>query len=162
MWLAIAAALVAATALVTYATALTITTAAITSPNVTLDGSTQMVDGSTGAWRADAVGETGGWNVNVVSSDFSNADDKTIAVANFQVRLLDANIVVVSGDTNRPVSTQTTFATLSGAALKIASAAVGEGDGVYDLTPNFRLTVPAETFVGSYTATVTINVSVGP
>jgi len=163
VWLAAAAALVAATTLVTYAAAaLTITTAAITFPNVTLDGSTQMVDGSTSAWRADAVGETSGWNVTVVSSDFSNGDSKTIVVANFQVRLLDANIVVVSGDTNGPTSTQTTFATLSGTALKIASAAVGEGDGVYDLTPDFRLTVPAETFVGSYTATVTINVSVGP
>ena len=31
-----------------------------------------------------------------------------------------------------------------------------------DLTPDFRLTVPAETFVGSYTATVTIAISVGP
>ncbi len=162
VWVAAAAAVVAAMALVTGTAALTITTAAITFPGVTLDGSTQMVDGSTGAWRADAVGETGGWNVNVVSSDFSNADGKTIAVANFQVRLLGANIVVVSGDTNRPTSTQTTFATLSGTALKIASAAVGEGDGVYDLTPDFRLMVPAETFTGSYTATATVAISAGP
>ena len=161
VWLAGAAALFAAPALVTYA-ALTITTAAIAFPDVTLDGSTQMLDGSTNAWRADAVGEIGGWQVTVASSDFSNGNGKAIAVANFQVRLLDVNIVVVSGDTNGPVSTQTTFATLSGTALKIASAAVGDGDGVYDLTPDFRLTIPAETFVGSYTATVTIDVSVGP
>ena len=162
VWLAAGAALVAATALVTIAAALTITTAAIALPEVTLDGSTQIVDGSTSAWQADSVGETGGWNVTVASSDFSNGDDKTIPVSDFQVRLLDANIVVVSGDTNGPVSTQTTFATLSGTALKIASAAVGEGDGVYDLTPDFRLTIPAETYVGSYTATVTISVSIGP
>ena len=160
--LAAAAAFVAAAALVTYAAALTITTAAITFPDVILDGSTQTVTGSTSPWRADGTGETGGWNITVASTDFSNGAGKTIAVSNFQVRLLDSNIVVVSGDTSGPASTQTTFATLSGTALKIASAAVGEGDGVYDLTPDFRLTVPAETYTGNYTATVAIDISAGP
>jgi hypothetical protein len=159
--LAIAATLMAAAVLVLGAAALTITTAAITFPNVTLDGSNQTVDGSTSAWRADAAGETGGWKVTVASTDFDNGASKTIAVRNFEIRLLDANIVVVSGDTNKPASTQTDFASLSGAALKIASAASGTGDGVYDLTPGFRLTVPAEAFTGAYTATVTVAISAG-
>ena len=161
-WLAIGAALVAAAVLATEAAALVITTAPITFPNVTLNGASQTVDGSTSAWRADAVGETGGWNVTVASTDFSNASLKTIAVSNFEIRLLDANIVWVSGDINGPVSTQTTFASLSGTALKIASAAVGDGNGVYDMTPDFRLTVPAETYTGSYSATVTVDISIGP
>ena len=240
---------------VTHSAPLTITTTPITFPEVTLDGTDQTVNGSTSAWQADATGETGGWNVTVVSTDFGidevqqvsnnatggtftltfsgqttaamaynaaaatvesalealtnitavtvtgsgtgadpwvvtfmdpgkqnvaemTADDtgltggtstistttggRAIAVANFEIRLLDANIVVVSGDTNKAVSTQTTFASLSGTALKIASAASGTGDGVYDLTPDFRLTVPAETFSGSYTATVTVAISAGP
>jgi len=92
----------------------------------------------------------------------SNVGGTGVAVANFEIRLLDASIVVVSGDTNKPVSTQTAFASLSGTARKIASAAVGEGDGVYDLTPDFRLTVPAETYIGSYEATVTVTISAGP
>ena len=162
VWLAVAVALIAAGALVLEAAALTITTSPVTFPEVTLDGTDQTVNGSTSAWRADATGETGGWNVTVASTDFDNGADKTIAVANFELRLLDANIVVVSGDTNKPVSTQTGFASLSGTALKIASAAVGDGDGVYDLTPDFRLTAPAETFTGSYTATVTVAISAGP
>ena len=110
----------------------------------------------------DAAGESGGWKVTVASTDFSSAESKTIAVSDLEIRLLDANIVRVSGDINGPVSTQTTFAALSGTALKIASAAVGDGDGVYDVTPAFRLTVPAETYAGSYTATVTIAISAGP
>ena len=161
-WLAAAAALVAAAVLVLSAAALTITTASITFPAVTLDGTDQTVNGSTSAWRADATGESGGWNVTVASTDFDNGAGKTIAVANFEIRLLDASIVVVSGDTNGPVSAQTIFASLSGTALKIASAAVSEGDSVYDLTPDFRLTVPAETYTGSYTATVTVTTSAGP
>lgn len=160
-WLA-AAAFVAAAVLVTHVVALTIATAPITFPGIVLDGTDQTVIGSTNAWQADATGETGGWNVTVSSTDFDNGAGKTIAVSNFEIQLQDVNIVMVSGDINGPVSTQTSFTPLSGAALKIASAAVSQGDGVYDLTPNVRLTVPAETYVGSYTATVTVAISNGP
>jgi len=54
------------------------------------------------------------------------------------------------------------FTALSGTALKIASVAVGEGNGVYDMTPDFRLTVPAETYAGDYAATVIVDISAGP
>jgi WxL domain surface cell wall-binding len=162
-WLAAGAAISVVALLVMEAAALTISSAAISFPGVTLDGDPHTVDGSTSAWRADATGETGGWNVTVSSTDFDNGSGKTIAVSNFQIRLLDANIVWVSGDDiNMPTSTQTTFTALSGTALKIASAAVDDGNGVYDMTPDFRLTVPAETYAGNYTATVTVSVAAGP
>jgi len=162
-WLAAGAALSVVALLVVEAAALTITTAAIGFPNVSLDGDPHTVDGSTSAWRADAVGETGGWNVTVSSTDFDSGSGKTIDVSNFEIRLLDASIVWVSGDDiNMPTSTQTTFTDLSGTALKIASAAVGDGNGVYDMTPDVRLTVPAETYAGNYTATVTVDISAGP
>ncbi len=141
---------------------LNITTAAVTVSGVTLDGTDQTVNGSTSAWRADAVGESGGWNVTVSSTDFTNAESNTIAVSNFEIRLLVANIVRISGSFDLPTSTQTSFDSLSGTARKIASAASGKGDGVYDLTPGFQLTVPAETYTGSYTATVTVAISAGP
>ena len=143
------------------AQALTVTTAAVTFPAVTLDGTTQTVSGSTSAWRVDATGETGGWNLTVASTDFTAAS-RTIAVSNFTTRLLNSDIVVVSGDPTGPASTQTTFASLSGTPLKIASAAVGDGNGVYDLTPGFDLTVPAEAYTGAYSATLTVDVAVGP
>ena len=159
---ALVVALIAAVALAPPASALTITTASITFPPATLDGANQTLNGSTSAWRADANGETSGWNVTVASSGFDNGVGNTIPVSNFDIRLLDASIVVVSGDTNGPVSTQTTFGSLSGTARKIASAPVAAGDGIYDLTPDFRLLVPAETYTGNYTATVTITISAGP
>ena len=161
-WLAVGAALSVVALLVMEAAALGITTAAISFPNVTLDGDPHTVDGSTSAWRAAAVGENGGWNVTVASTDFDNGSGKTVDVSNFEIRLLDTNIVWVSGDIDEPTSTQTTFTALSGTALKIASAADGDGNGVYDMTPDFRLTVPAETYAGNYTATVTVSISVGP
>ena len=141
--------------------ALTISTAAISFPGVGLDGTDKTVDGSTTAWQADATGETGGWHVTVSSTDFIDAG-KVIDVSNFEIRLLDTDIAVVSGDPTGPSSTQTAFAALSVTPLKIASAASGNGDGVYDLTPGFRLTVPAEALTGTYTATVTVDIAAGP
>ena len=143
------------------AQALTVTTAAVTFPAMTVDGTSQTVSGSTSAWRVDANGETGGWNLTVASTDFT-AGSRTIAVSNFTTRLLNSDIVVVSGDPTGPASTQTTFTSLSGAPLKIASAGVGDGNGVYDLTPGFELTVPAETYTGAYSATLTVDTAVGP
>jgi len=159
----LAAALLAAAGFAVSAAALSITTAAITFSDVNLNGMDQTVNGSTSAWRVDAAGESGGWNLTVSSTDFDNGSGKTIAVANFEIRLMDSSIAWVSGDSvNLPVSTQTTFVSLSGSPLKIASAAVSEGDGVYDMTPDFRLTIPAETFAGAYGATVTVSITTGP
>jgi hypothetical protein len=162
-WLAAGAAVSVVALLVMEAAALTISSAAISFPGVTLDGEPHTVDGSTSAWRADASGETGGWNATVSSTDFVNGSGKTIAASNFEIRLLDTSIAWVAGDyTNLPTSTQTSFTALSGTELKIASAAVGDGNGVYDITPDFRLTVPAETYLGNYTATVTVSIGAGP
>lgn len=160
--IAVASALMVAAAVLFPVAALSITSASISFPSVTLNGMDQSVNGSTSAWQADASGETGGWNLSVASTDFDNGAGKTIAVANFEIRLLDSNIALVSGDAAVPTSTQTSFASLSGSTLKIASAAVGEGNGIYDLTPDFRLSVPAETYTGNYSATVTVAISSGP
>ena len=96
----------------------------------------------------------------MVSTDFTAAS-RTITVSKFATRRLNPDIVVVSGDPTEPASTQTTFTSLSGAPLKIASAAAGDGNGVYDLTTSFERAVPAETYTGAYSATLTVDVAVG-
>lgn len=155
-------ALVAGVGLVAGAGAVTISPAPITFPGVTLNGLDQTLAGSTTAWRADSENTTLGWNVSVSSTDFSDGGSESIAVSNFEIRLLDSNIVKVSGQNKLPTSTQTSFAALSGAPLKIVSAATGDGKGVYDLTPDFQLTVPGETSAASFTATVTVSIVTGP
>ncbi len=155
-------ALIAGIGLASGAGALSINTAAITFTGVTLNGLDQSASGGTSAWRADAAGESGGWNVTVSSTDFSDGGSGSISVSNLDIRLLDSNIVRVSGSTSLPTSAQTSFTALSGTPLKIASAASGDGDGVYDMTPEFQLMVPGETAAGSFTATATVSIAVGP
>ena len=142
------------------AEALSITSQPITFTGVTLNGSDQTTSGSTTAWQADATDELGGWNVTVFSTDFTSGGN-SITVDNFKIRLLDEQIVLISGEA-KPVSTQTTFVSLSGSPLKIASADSGTGNGIYTLTPDFQLDIPAQTYAGTYTATVTVTVNVGP
>lgn len=162
IWMAIVVAFFTAAALADRTSALTITTAPVTFPAVVLDGTDQMLSSNSNLWRADAVGENSGWNVTVASSDFVNEDGKIISVANLEIRLQDENIIVVSGDENCPVSMQTSFFPASGTASKICSAADGEGNGVYDLLPEAQLKIPAETYSGAYSSTLTISINTGP
>lgn len=163
MSIAVLAALLATGALALKASAITISTVPIAFPLTTLNGSDALATTSGGTWRADGEDNPAPWHVNVSSTDFTNAASKTIVVANFEIRLLDSNIVTVTGPPNpKPVSTQTTFTQLSGTELKIVTANAAQGRDQYDLTPDFRLTIPADTYSGDYTATVTITIVTGP
>ena len=162
VWLAVLIALALTSLLTTHSSALTISTSAVSFPGVLLNGYDQNVLGATSAWQVDATGEVGGWSATVSAADFTNGAGGVIHVSNLEIRLADSNIVLVSGDPTLPASTQTTYAALSGVGLKFISAASGTSDGVYDITPEFRLTVPAETYIGNYTSTLTITVSAGP
>ena len=163
MWIAVLAALLATGALAVKASALTISTVPITFPLTALNGTDVTATTSGSTWQADGEGLLAPWHINVTSTDFTNADSKAIAVSNFEIRLLDSNIVVVTGPPSpKPSSTQTSFTSLSGTDLRIATATAIGGDNIYDLTPDFRLTVPAATYSGNYSATVTITILAGP
>ena len=141
------------------AATLTITPTPISFPNLVLTGVNQGYNAFPNPWRVDASGTTGGWHLTLSGSSFSDGAGHTITT--FRVRLGATKIVVISGDPIGPSTTQPTFQTFAGP-TQIASAAVGEGNGVYDLTPEFRVRLLANTFAGSYLATVTVDLTAGP
>ncbi len=108
----------------------------------------------------DATGTGAGWNVTVSSTDLTTTGG-TITVDNLKLQLLDSAIVKVSGNT-KPVSQVTSYQPLSGAALKILSAAATTGMGMYVFPPDFRLNVSAESVPGVYSAFMTVSVNSGP
>ena len=142
---------------------ISVTPKAITFTGVTLDGTDHNdVSGSTTAWDAeDPTGTGAGWHVDVASTGFTNAGNKTIAVTGFDIQLLDASIAVVAGNT-KPTSSVTAMTNLSATPVKICSAALDTGMGSYTLLPTFQLDVPAETYAGTYTATVTLTITASP
>lgn len=130
--------------------------------SLTLTGADQLLPFSPATpWRAtDSRGTGTGWNVTVSSTDFTSPSGG-IAVANFKLQLLAAKIVKVSGNAV-PSSAATSYQPLGGTPLKLLSAGVGQGMGAYDYTPDFQLTVPAQTLAGSYQAVVTVSINSGP
>lgn len=154
---------------------LSVAPANITLGGITLNGADQTATSASGAntWTAvDARGTGAGWNLTIVSTDFTDGGtplrtlDISSADQQFQIQLLDANIAVTAGNTkpSSAVTTLTAIPEAPAAALKFASAALNAGMGSYTLNPNFALSVPAETYVGSgtYTATITISAVTGP
>jgi WxL domain surface cell wall-binding len=141
---------------------LSISAAPISITDVTLTGVAQNnIAGTTTPWTAkDPTGTGAGWNLTIAATDFTNAESKTIAVTGFEVTLLDSAILLVDGNT-KPTSSRTTASAL-GAAQKLVSADVDTGMGTYTLQPTFTLDVPAATYAGEYTSTVTLQMVSAP
>ncbi len=141
---------------------LSVATNPIAFGSVSLSGTDLTLDTQPAAWSAtDARGSGAGWNVTLTSTDFTSAGG-TIAVANFKMRLVDANVVTVSGNT-APTSQTTGWQPLHNSIpLPLLSAALNAGRGTYDFTPDARLIVSAETAPGVYEAFMTVSVNSGP
>jgi hypothetical protein len=142
----------------------------VTLSEVTLDGTDQTSTSaySANSWSAsDARGTGAGWNVTIESTDFSDGThtiDISESDQEFKIQLEASHITVVNGNTapTSQVTSLTAIPTTGGSALKFLSAAVDAGMGVYTIQPNFELEVLAETYAGSYSATMTITESTGP
>lgn len=141
--------------------ALGISSKSVQFDSVSLNGSDQIISGSTSAWRIDASDTAGGWNVIVQADDFSDGYGHFIDSTNLAIRLLNEKITVISGE-GGPASTQTSYTSLGNGWVKIISSPENVGMGIYDITPDFSLFVPAQTYSGSYTATITVSVVTGP
>ena len=145
---------------------LSITPQTINFSGVTLTGIDQTSNGTTSAWTAsDPTGLGAGYHVTIASSNLVHSVDtaKTVPVSGFKATLLDTAVAASGGTTStKPTSSMTTATTLSTSAQTILSAAAATGMGSYSFTPTFTLIVPAATFAGTYTATVTLAVVSGP
>jgi hypothetical protein len=169
--------LLAATALAVYAEDATVTisggslseTAAnVSMSGVTLDGTDQTSTSAFGdnSWSVtDARGTGAGWNVTIASTDFTDTGktiDISAADSLFKIQLTADHITVTAGSA-APTSSVTSLTSIADSTLKILSAADdGTGMGSYAYQPNFELGVAAETYAGSYTATLTLSATTGP
>ena len=162
VWLAINVVLVVAALGITHAAALTLATSSVIFPDVYLTGYDQTVLGVTTPWKVDASETIEGWNATISATNFENGFGGVIYISNLEFRLLNERITILSGNPVLPTSTQIEFVPLSETALKFISTESGNGVGVYELIPEFRLRIPAETYAGSYISRLTVTISVGP
>jgi len=141
--------------------ALTLTTGgAQTLSPVFLAGADQVSTGNLGLIDIrDARGNGLGWNVFISATDFIRAGlpVRKISANNFSVPL-SPSVVTIDGNAP-PVSFS---GSLAGAGVKLLSAVVGDGMGEYQVNPKLVLVVPAQTYAGTYAATVTETIFSGP
>ena len=142
--------------------ALTQASSAVDFGAISVTGIDQIVDTQPAAAYngTDARGNAAGWNITMSATDFT-APGGSISVANFKMQVLPGNVTTNGGNT-APTSLVQTYQPLSGSPLKVLAAAVGNGMGDYDYTPDFRLTVPASVVAGSYQANMTVSINTGP
>ena len=141
---------------------LSVSTQSISFPVTMLTGQVQTVSGVTaGAWVVrDPTGTGAGYRVNIRATNFVNGS-YSLAVGNFRLALANADIVTVDGNA-KPVSAMAALTPLSTSDQTLLSAATDTGMGTYNVAPTFSLTIPADAYAGTYTATVTTTIVAGP
>lgn len=144
---------------------------------ITLDGAAQTTTATMDAFSVtDARGTGDGWNVTVSAGSFKEyeagayvTDGKTLGTSRFTMAAASA-AKVDSTSSAVPTMTSGTY-TLdadsnsdgTSEAVKIASAATGDGMGSYTITPGqLGLSVPANVYAKTYRSDVTVTLSTGP
>ena len=144
------------------------TPADVTLSGVTLDGTDKTATSTADNWEiSDNRGTGAGYCLTIDSTDFSDGShtlDISEIDQEFNIQILDGDTVCNAGDsTNMPasqVSAQTAITT-NPATLNIMSAGTDEGMGNYTYYPDYEQEVPAYSYAGSYTATITITANSG-
>jgi len=142
----------------TYVGSLTITAApADYGYSATLNGTTLNLTSSFAVGVRDSTGNGAGWNVQATIGTLTSGAN-TIPPANQSIQSVAISGVTGTGPTNG-VGYPLAIPTASG---EIYNAAVNTGTGQATMTFNTRLVVPADTFAGTYTTTLTVTIAAGP
>lgn len=144
---------------------------------VTLNGAAQSTTASMDPFTVTDPRGTGlGWNVTVSASSFKEyatdayvTDGKTLGTSRFTMAAASA-AKIDSTSSGLPSMTSGTYtldadsnADGTSEAVKIASAATGDGMGSYTITPGqLGLSVPASVYAKTYRSDVTVTLSTGP
>ncbi len=141
--------------------------------DVTLDGTAKTTTAAMENFSVtDARGSGAGWNVTVQATRFTEVDALTGTYVLVDPKRLPAGslsmpapTVAADGTTSPgPSITSGPYTIDSGSAVKIASAAVGNGMGKYDFTQggNLSLSIPATASAARYRSDVTVSAVTGP
>jgi len=178
VWLlaAAAAAGLVATALPAAATTGTATVTAgslafnSTPPNVafaaTLNGSDQTPTSTEAIDVSDATGSGTGWNVTATSTTFTTGTHSlstaatTVTAAPADACDAGATCTVATNAIGYPYTLPA--ATSAPTATKLFNSAANTGMGNQTVTPTWKLSIPANTFAGTYTSTWTISLVSAP
>jgi hypothetical protein len=156
---------VTATATVTGAGSLSLSNGATASVSSTLDGTDQSVNYTLPLTMNDLRGTGAGWNLTMTSTTFTNG---TQTLATTASSIASAATACTGGGTcTNPTNSITYPLTLPAAAtaptaVKVFNAAANTGMGRFTITPSINVSIPGNSYAGSYTSTLTIAAVTGP
>jgi hypothetical protein len=116
----------------------------------------------------DATGSGTGWNVTITSTTFSTGGGTPKTLSTSASTTTGVTSLCSGGTTctNPTNAIGYPLAIPAGAtaptAVKLFNAAANTGMGSFTITPTNQVSIPANTFAGTYTSTVTVAVVSGP
>ena len=115
----------------------------------------------------DTTGTGAGWNLTVTSTQFTTGGATPHLLAANASTLTGATSACASGTCTNPTNAVTYPVVVpAGAtpptAVKFFNAAANTGLGSFTVTPTVGVFVPATTFAGSYSSTLTVSIVSGP
>ncbi len=134
-----------------------------TASAVTLDGTDKSTSYAFAISVIDARGTGAGWNLTMQTSQFQTSGSPTYSL-NSNASTLSGVLTACVASTTCSASSgavQNTGSNLS-SATKIWSAGAGAGMGSYTVTPTVNVAIPADTYAGTYTSNVTVDLIAGP
>jgi WxL domain surface cell wall-binding len=160
------AANVTATATVTAGT-LSLSTSASPGVSATLDGTDQTPTYTLPMTVNDATGSGTGWNVTVTSTTFSTGGGTPKLLSTTASTATGVTSSCATGTCTNPTSSIPYPLTVPAGstpptAVKLFNAAANTGMGKFTVTPTVEVSIPANTYAGTYTSTLTVAVVSGP
>ena len=153
-----------ASAAYTYVGSLSVTTPSVGDfGGITLNGTARTTTATMGTFTVtDSRGTGVGWSVTVQATQFTSGGH-TLPLGSASMPVPSV-AKVTPQSTGLPAIMPGPYTIDGISATKIASAAAdGSGEGSYIFTPGLlTLSVPASTYAGTYTSTVTVSVISGP
>lgn len=134
---------------------------------VTLDGTNQTVADPFDISVNDPTGTGAGWNLQITSTTFSTGGATPKTLSTSASSITGVNAVCDAGTCTAPTNDVTYPLTVPAdatapSAATFFSAAADSGMGDFTVTPTFSVDIPANTYAGDYSSTVTITSATGP
>jgi hypothetical protein len=146
---------------------LSLSTSAAPSVGVTLDGTDQAPSYAMPTTVNDATGSGNGWNVTITSTTFTTGGGSPHLLSTSASTATGVSSSCASGTCTSPTnSISYNLAVPAGSSaptpVKLFNAAANSGLGNFTVTPSVQVAIPANTYAGTYTSTVTLAVVSGP
>ena len=138
----------------------------VTQPtSVTLDGTNQTETFSVPITVNDDTGSGAGWDLTVSLTAFTNSGH-TLSASAAQISTQPGIACSGSGTCTNPTVSGVSYPlvlTADGSTTsKFFNASANTGMGHFTITPAFAVTIPADSYAGTYSSTLTVSITSGP